>query len=77
MAVLAWYSKNLSFVIQHVSVASSGAVAELYGQTDSFGNSLLFWLRATQNSFFLPSVLLVSRPDLCVVALCAISSALA
>ena len=59
IAALGWYSKNLSFVLQHVSVASSGAVAELYGQTDSFGNSLLFWLRATQSSFFLPSVLLV------------------
>jgi hypothetical protein len=59
-AALAWYSKNLSFVIRHVSLASSGAVAELYGQTDSFGNSLLFWLQATQTSLFLPSVLLVS-----------------
>jgi hypothetical protein len=43
-AALAWYTKNMGFVIQHVSLASSGPAAELYGKADSFGNSLLFWL---------------------------------
>jgi hypothetical protein len=59
LATLAWYYKNLGSVVQHMSVASSGPVAELYGQTDTFLNALLFWLQATQQSFFLPSVLLV------------------
>jgi len=67
-AAIAWYSKNLGFVSQHVSLASSGPVAELYGRADSFSNSLLFWLRATQNSFFLPSVFLA------VALICALGS---
>ena len=67
-AAIAGYSKNLGFVSQHVLLASSGPVAELYGRADSFSNSLLFWLRATQNSFFLPSVFLA------VALICALGS---
>jgi hypothetical protein len=60
LAAIAWYSRNITNVIQHMSVASSGPIAELYGKKDSFLNAMLFWLGAIQNSFFLPMVLLIS-----------------
>ena len=56
----AWYYRNITHIIQHVSIASSGPVAELYGKKDSFLNAMLFWLGAVQNSFFLPIILLIS-----------------
>jgi len=60
LAALAWYYRNTAFVIQHVSIASSGPIAELYGKKELFFNALLFWLGAVQNAFFLPLVLLMS-----------------
>jgi hypothetical protein len=60
LAAIGWYHKNIAYVIQHVSVASSGPIAEIYGKKDTFFNAMLFWLGAVQNSFFLPTVLLVS-----------------
>jgi hypothetical protein len=60
IATLAWYYQNIEFVIQHVSIASSGPIAELYGKKESFFNALLFWLGAVQNAYFLPIVLLIS-----------------
>lgn len=40
--------------MQHVSAASSGPIAEIYGKNDTFLNNLIYWLGALQNSFFLP-----------------------
>ena len=60
VATIAWYYRNIGGVIQHVSIASSGPIAELYGKKDSFLNAMLFWLEAVQNSFFLPPVFLIS-----------------
>jgi hypothetical protein len=59
LAAIAWYYRNITHVIQHVSVASSGPIAELYGKKDSFLDAMFFWLGAIQNSFFLPIVLLI------------------
>jgi hypothetical protein len=56
----AWYYRNITHIIQHVSIASSGPVAELYGKKDSFLNAMLFWLGGVQNSFFLPVILSIS-----------------
>jgi hypothetical protein len=60
LAAIAWYYRNIPHVIDHVSKASSGPIAELYGKKDSFLNAMLYRLGAIQNSFFLPSVLLTS-----------------
>jgi hypothetical protein len=59
LAVIAWYYRNITDIIHHVSIASSGPVAELYGKRDSFLNALLFWLEALQNAFFLSLTSLV------------------
>jgi len=60
LAGAAWYWSNLKFVIHHVFLASTGAVAELYGKNDTFLNSMIYWLESVQKSFFLPSILLLS-----------------
>ena len=60
LAAFGWYYRNITYVIQHLSIASSGSIAELYGKKEPFLNAMLYWLRAIQNSFFLPMVLLVS-----------------
>jgi hypothetical protein len=60
VATIAWYYWNITHVMQHISVASSGPIAELYGKKDSFLDAMLYWLGAIQNAFFLPMVLLVS-----------------
>jgi hypothetical protein len=60
LATIGWYHRHIIYVIQHVLVSSSGPVAEIYGKKDSFLNAMLFWLGAVQNSFFLPTVLLIS-----------------
>jgi hypothetical protein len=60
LAAIAWYYRNIMYVMHHISVASSGQIAELYGKKDSFLNAMLFWLGAIQNSFFLPMTLLIS-----------------
>lgn len=54
VAAVRWYSRNMTRVIQHVSAASSGPIAEIYGKSDTFRNTLIYWLEALQNSFFLP-----------------------
>jgi hypothetical protein len=60
LAAIGWYYKNIAAVMQHIREASSGPLAELYGQKDSFINSMGFWLGAVQNAFFLPVVLLMN-----------------
>ena len=60
VATIAWYYWNITYVMQHISVASSGPIAELYGKKDSFLDAMLYWLGAIQNAFFLPMVLLIS-----------------
>jgi len=59
LAAIAWYYRNITHVIRHVSEASSGPIAELYGKKESFLNAMLYWLGAMHNSFFLPMVLLI------------------
>ena len=56
IAAIRWYSRNISRVIQHVSVSSSGPIAEIYGKKETILNSLIYWLEALRNSFFLPAV---------------------
>jgi len=60
LTAIAWYYWNITYVMQHISVASSGPIAELYGKKDSFLDAMLYWLGAIQNAFFLPMVLLIS-----------------
>jgi len=54
---IGWYNQNLADVIRHVSISSSGPTAELFGKSDTFVNNLIYWLRATQRSFFIPVAL--------------------
>jgi hypothetical protein len=56
IGVIRWYSRNITRVIQHVSVASSGPIAEIYGKNDTVLNTLVYWLEALRNNFFLPSI---------------------
>lgn len=58
-ATVAWYYENTTYLIRHISLASSGPIAELYGKKDPFFNAMLYWLGAIQNSFFLPMGLLI------------------
>jgi len=60
LTAIAWYYRNMTYVMQHISAASSGPIAELYGKKDSFLDTMLYWLGAIQNAFFLPMVLLIS-----------------
>jgi hypothetical protein len=60
LTAIAWYYRNMTYVMQHISVASSGPIAELYGKKDSFLDAMLYWVGAIQNAFFLPMVLLIS-----------------
>lgn len=52
----AWYRTNITSVIEHVFVSSSGPIAEIYGKKDIFFNTMSYWLGALRNSFFLTSV---------------------
>jgi hypothetical protein len=60
VATIAWYYRNITHVIHHIWIASSGPIAELYGKKEFFLNAMLFWLGSIQNAFFLPMVLLIS-----------------
>ena len=60
LAAIGWYYRNITYVVQHVSDASSGPIAEIYGKKDALLHTMIYWLGAVQNSFFLPSVLLIS-----------------
>jgi hypothetical protein len=60
LAAIRWYSRNITRVIQHVSISSSGPIAEIYGKTDTFLNTMMYWVGALRNSFFLPSIFLLS-----------------
>ena len=59
LAAFGWYSRNIARVIEHVSVASFGPIAEIYGKSDTFLNTLTYWLEAMQNGFFLPIILIL------------------
>jgi len=59
-AAVAWYVYNFDDVLQHVSFASSGPVAELHGKKDTFFSTLLYWLHEFRNSFFAESFFLTS-----------------
>jgi len=62
LAATTWYYKNITHVMQHLSESSSGPVAEIYGKRDIFLSTMTYWLGAVHESFFLPSVLLISGP---------------
>jgi hypothetical protein len=53
-----WYYHNLSAVIRHVAIASSGPIAALWGKEDTFLNSFVYWLGETCSSFFLSPALI-------------------
>lgn len=52
VAALAWYQQNIQSVVDHVSFASTGRVAELYGKSDAFLQTLMFWMTAFGKNFF-------------------------
>lgn len=59
IAAIYWYARNLETALQHAARSSSGRVAELFGKSDTFLNTLYYWLGATQRSFYLPVVLVI------------------
>ena len=66
LAASAWYYRNITYVIQHVSIASSGPIAELYGKKDSFLQCNAF-LVGRDPKFLFPAYGLVDKQfDLCV-----------
>src|SRR5262245_7809661 len=44
VAAIRWYFRNMTRVIEHVSAASFGPIAEIYGKNDTFLNSLAYWI---------------------------------
>ncbi len=68
-AAAVWYGNNISRVMQHAALASSGPVAELYGQRDSFTGALTFWLQAVQRSLFIQPAALVGALFFCLAVL--------
>lgn len=52
-----WYVVNWRTVAWHVSLSSFGPTATLFGWEDTFLRSYAYWLRAAQQSLFLPQVL--------------------
>jgi tetratricopeptide (TPR) repeat protein len=65
-ATACWYFRNIHIVVEHVAMASSGSVAELYGKQEQFLLSMKYWLSALRAAFFPPAV-----------AICAVGSLLA
>jgi tetratricopeptide (TPR) repeat protein len=53
-ATAAWYYRNLHIVLDHVSTATTGTVAELYGMKANFLQNLGYWLSAFHFDFFSP-----------------------
>jgi len=51
---LGWYAHNLQHVIDFARIATSGPVALNYGAAGTFYSKLVYWLRATRASFFVP-----------------------
>jgi hypothetical protein len=60
LAAIEWYYRNLGWVVQHSSDSSFGPIAEIYGKKDIFLTTMIYWLGAVRESFFLPSVLLIT-----------------
>jgi len=52
LATVEWYHRNIHSVVAHVSMASSGPVAELYGKSEQLLPSLKYWLSAVDVNFF-------------------------
>ena len=44
IATIVWYHRKMASVVAHVSLASTGQVAELYGKSDGFLPSFQFWV---------------------------------
>ncbi|MGH7846107.1 MAG: hypothetical protein ACREQW_13185 [Candidatus Binatia bacterium] len=59
LGAVGWYYRNITYVMQHVAVASSGPIAEIYGKKDTFMSTMIYWLGAFQESFFPPSIFLL------------------
>jgi hypothetical protein len=55
----AWYLQNIRAVLQHVSISSSGPIAEIYGKKDDFLSTLTYWLGALGDSFFAPKIFIL------------------
>jgi len=55
-----WYRRNLSLVIAHSREAAAGSVAAMWGKTDTFTNTFLYWLNAIQRDLMHPAVLTVT-----------------
>lgn len=53
LATFGWYYLNFSLVSAHVSAASSGPIAAVWGKEDVFLNSFRFWLGSLEQHFFL------------------------
>jgi tetratricopeptide (TPR) repeat protein len=55
-----WYSQNLPLVIAHSRGAAMGPIAAVWGKTDTFINTFLYWLNAIQRDLMHPAVLTVT-----------------
>jgi tetratricopeptide (TPR) repeat protein len=74
IATVAWYYRNAPAVMAHVSMASSGPVAELYGKAESLLPSLRFWLSAAGVNFFSWPTMVLSIATVCAGILSALAS---
>lgn len=56
---LLWYVKNINSVIMHISNASVGSVAAVWGKVDSYWGTLIYWLDASGKWLFFPLTLII------------------
>lgn len=59
IGTMLWYWKNGSAVLMHVSAASSGQIAAMWGQSDTFYGSLMYWLSVVRDQLFTPVTRLI------------------
>ena len=65
LATVGWYHRNIHSVVAHVSMASSGPVAELYGKSEQLLPSLKYWLAAVDVNFFTGLTIFATLGSVC------------
>ena len=64
IATIVRYHRNMASVVAHVSLASTGQVAELYGKSDGFLPSFQFWVARFGDNFLTPLTAVVGSVTL-------------
>ena len=66
LATLAWYGRNVTWVIKHILASGSGSgAATFWGKDDTYLNTFAYWVQTAQTTWFLP---LIGELSLLIVA---------